>query len=333
MLYRAGPAGGSVREISRCTGADVKSWTSPKDRTGPGQTPRDTRVFVIEVRCVIHRIRRHVLIRSVCILNLLDRHDCIGSQIFTAVTCCRARERLLWLLLTSSSPRLSSTRTFAKAPSAVRPRHWTARTQKLLPSSPAMPNAGHKLLVCCGCAGKMVARIQRVMGVEFIYQPPPRTRVPFAAALKTPAVRPCASPLSVRQTPHLKCFVLVGVQHLWEMALGRAYRTGNFDLPPHRFMRPRLRISSRWMQAILHAFTGAPGWCRRVPRQRCGAPACTGSHQARRPFQHVTGSSPCFLSSNMWATYSCVLPFASASPRHEFAFRSTVHLSPGNETS
>ena len=40
-------------------------------------------------------------------------------------------------------------------------------------------------------AGQLVARIQRVMGVEFIYQPPPKNRVPYAAALKIPATKPC----------------------------------------------------------------------------------------------------------------------------------------------
>ena len=34
------------------------------------------------------------------------------------------------------------------------------------------------------CAGQFVARIQKVRGVDFSYQPPPRNIVPYAAALK-----------------------------------------------------------------------------------------------------------------------------------------------------
>ena len=36
-----------------------------------------------------------------------------------------------------------------------------------------------------GCSGQFVSRIQRIHGVDFTYQPPPRSVVPFAAALKT----------------------------------------------------------------------------------------------------------------------------------------------------
>ena len=39
--------------------------------------------------------------------------------------------------------------------------------------------------LCEGCcAGQVVSRSQQVMGVEFFYQPPPRSIVPFAACLK-----------------------------------------------------------------------------------------------------------------------------------------------------
>ena len=34
------------------------------------------------------------------------------------------------------------------------------------------------------CAGQVVPRSQHVAGVEFFYQPPPRSIVPFAACLK-----------------------------------------------------------------------------------------------------------------------------------------------------
>ena len=40
-------------------------------------------------------------------------------------------------------------------------------------------------------AGQLVSRLQRVVGVDFVYQPPPKSRVPYAAALKgqTHAIR------------------------------------------------------------------------------------------------------------------------------------------------
>ncbi len=81
MLMRlcryAGPAGGSIREISRCTGADVKSWTSAKDCSAPGQIPRDTRVFVIEVRWHHrHRSRPSWFVT----LRRLTRLSCACSQ-------------------------------------------------------------------------------------------------------------------------------------------------------------------------------------------------------------------------------------------------------------
>ncbi len=77
LCHHAGPAGGSIREISRCTGADVKSWTSAKDCSGPGQIPRDTRVFVIEVRC--HHGRRSRPSWFVMLRGLM-RLSCAWSQ-------------------------------------------------------------------------------------------------------------------------------------------------------------------------------------------------------------------------------------------------------------
>lgn len=45
---RAGPSGTSVREISKQTGSDIKSWTEkPHNKTA---SSRPTRSFVIEVR-------------------------------------------------------------------------------------------------------------------------------------------------------------------------------------------------------------------------------------------------------------------------------------------
>lgn len=40
------------------------------------------------------------------------------------------------------------------------------------------------------CCGQAVGRVQRIMGVEFSYQPPPKNVVPFAAALKGHVQRP-----------------------------------------------------------------------------------------------------------------------------------------------
>ena len=50
----AGPAGTSVREIARLTGADIKSWTTrpEADKRSEGhleRRTRDTRTFIIEV--------------------------------------------------------------------------------------------------------------------------------------------------------------------------------------------------------------------------------------------------------------------------------------------
>ncbi len=42
----------------------------------------------------------------------------------------------------------------------------------------------YKSLCEGGCAGQVVSRSQHVAGVEFFYQPPPRSVVPFAACLK-----------------------------------------------------------------------------------------------------------------------------------------------------
>ena len=40
-------------------------------------------------------------------------------------------------------------------------------------------------LICCRfIAGQSVERVQMVRGIEFCYQPPPRSAVPYAAALK-----------------------------------------------------------------------------------------------------------------------------------------------------
>lgn len=41
-----------------------------------------------------------------------------------------------------------------------------------------------KMPFLCTAAGQLVSRVQRVMGVDFMYQPPPKSRVPYAAALK-----------------------------------------------------------------------------------------------------------------------------------------------------
>lgn len=43
----AGPAGATVRDIMRHTGADIKSWTEVPSHKGK----RSARVFLIEVRC------------------------------------------------------------------------------------------------------------------------------------------------------------------------------------------------------------------------------------------------------------------------------------------
>ena len=50
----AGPSGASVREISRQTGADIKSWTEKPDHKS--QSSRPTRSFVIEV-LLVHGMR------------------------------------------------------------------------------------------------------------------------------------------------------------------------------------------------------------------------------------------------------------------------------------
>lgn len=44
----------SVREISKITGADVKSWTEPG---APGCAARSTRTFNIEVRLILCQVR------------------------------------------------------------------------------------------------------------------------------------------------------------------------------------------------------------------------------------------------------------------------------------
>lgn len=49
----AGPSGSSVREISKQTGADIKSWTG-KAASAPGKPNRPVRSFVIEVSCFLH---------------------------------------------------------------------------------------------------------------------------------------------------------------------------------------------------------------------------------------------------------------------------------------
>ena len=47
----------------------------------------------------------------------------------------------------------------------------------------------YKQLCEGNCKGTFVNRIQEIHGVEFTYQPPPRSVVPFAAALRTSASR------------------------------------------------------------------------------------------------------------------------------------------------
>ncbi len=47
ISFVAGPSGASVREISKQTGADIKSWTEKPDHKSHSSRP--TRSFVIEV--------------------------------------------------------------------------------------------------------------------------------------------------------------------------------------------------------------------------------------------------------------------------------------------
>ena len=135
----AGPAGGSVREISRCTGADVKSWTSAKDCTGPGQIPRDTRVFVIEVRhhrcsksfcrySEVHGLTAACVDDAVCPLRLI----CNLTPDLANSNADRATERPLSPPWTSSLLPSSATRTSAKAPTAVRTSVLVWRSQLVL---------------------------------------------------------------------------------------------------------------------------------------------------------------------------------------------------------
>lgn len=50
VCVSVGPSGSSVREISKQTGADIKSWTE-KAASAPGRLNRPVRSFVIEVSC------------------------------------------------------------------------------------------------------------------------------------------------------------------------------------------------------------------------------------------------------------------------------------------
>ncbi|DBB03863.1 TPA: hypothetical protein ACH3X1_012952 [Trebouxia sp. C0004] len=102
-----GPSGASVREISKQTGADIKSWTEKPDHKS--QLSRPTRSFVIEGK------KRTVVLALGIICDAVDRYKDL----------CEGRY-----------------------------------------------------------CGQFVGRIQKVRGVEFSYQPPPRNIVPYAAALK-----------------------------------------------------------------------------------------------------------------------------------------------------
>ncbi|KAL0031801.1 hypothetical protein WJX79_008164 [Trebouxia sp. C0005] len=102
-----GPSGASVREISRQTGADIKSWTEKPDHKS--QSSRPTRSFVIEGK------KRAVVLALDIMCDAVDRYKEL----------CEGRY-----------------------------------------------------------CGQFVGRIQKVRGVEFSYQPPPRNIVPYAAALK-----------------------------------------------------------------------------------------------------------------------------------------------------
>ncbi|KAL3154371.1 hypothetical protein ABBQ32_013848 [Trebouxia sp. C0010 RCD-2024] len=102
-----GPSGTSVREISKQTGADIKSWTEKPDHKSLSSRP--TRSFVIEGK------KRAVVLALDIVCDAVDRYKEL----------CEGRY-----------------------------------------------------------CGQFVARIQKVRGVEFSYQPPPRNIVPYAAALK-----------------------------------------------------------------------------------------------------------------------------------------------------
>lgn len=58
--------------------------------------------------------------------------------------------------------------------------------------NPLLTNALCLCLPVPPCAGHTVARVQRVGGIDFHYQPPPRSVVPFAAALKGQSSGRCA---------------------------------------------------------------------------------------------------------------------------------------------
>lgn len=57
-----GPAGTSVREVSRLTGADIKSWTTRQEAGRSERRTRDTRTFIIEVSPCLSEIYRSELL-------------------------------------------------------------------------------------------------------------------------------------------------------------------------------------------------------------------------------------------------------------------------------
>ena len=78
--------------------------------------------------------------------------------------------------------------------SHLTPQHPSLQNRDLMSSFP-LPRALLQMYKASPCtsdclhsvpfhAGQFVARIQKVRGVEFSYQPPPRNIVPYAAALK-----------------------------------------------------------------------------------------------------------------------------------------------------
>lgn len=78
-------------------------------------------------------------------------------------------------------------------PTAVLDRHASANRSIALWVGPYMLVAESQpntvVPAMCTCVGQAVPRQQRIMGVEFSYQPPPRNVVPYAAALKSHVTR------------------------------------------------------------------------------------------------------------------------------------------------
>ncbi len=92
--FVAGPSGASVREISKQTGADIKSWTEKPDHKSHSSRP--TRSFVIEV-LLMHSMHSSSVSMSA------------SSAAFTTAICCALGSQLLATL----SPSATSPNDFA----------------------------------------------------------------------------------------------------------------------------------------------------------------------------------------------------------------------------